>query len=371
MAIFESLLAFQSIAYMPHLIVYEWYLMIKYTLLFVELRAGANSTKDLAGYIFVFWGMVLTCICCCFCCCNCCFQKDWVSSSLKGFYQIIQKLNRFLIKILLGPKEGILERFAIYQEDKVDGKDNPRIFLRNKELTYREVSVLAILIASFGLLAAITAWDSFFLDTSYVCSVKPGVHCFPIALDFDADEEFNITDAQEQRITNCSYWTSENVSSRVTFSCFQWALDTKAVVSDVGGLLAMFVLTMKIAVSGSLAFLKWAGKKYTPKMEDGNIDYTTTIKRYQYRRIFFIVLVGLIEILTGCTLVVLTYQKNNDFFYEHGNQFLLVIGIFSSLLLLPLEKYALHTELTAANNELSEQPSGNHNEQCDIELGSR
>jgi hypothetical protein len=344
------------------------------------------SDRDNASIIFTGWSFILTCCCGCCCCCNCCNRKKLFPSIVKQLYGLFQILNRFLVKTLFGPKEGIFERFAEHRNDEEDKHGNPEIYLRNRRLTYREVSILAILITSFGLLAAITAWDSYFLDTSYICSVLPGVHCFPIALDFDAEDEFNITVSQKKRITDCSYWTSENVSSRVSFSCFKWELDTKAVISDVGGLLTMFIITMKIAVSGSLALLKWAIKKYSPKT--GTMDgrglyyYTDTIDRYRRRRIRWIEIVAVIEIGMGVLLIVMTVfaiSRNNaiiDFFYEHGNQFLLIIGIFSSLLLLPLEEYAMYNELDPTdreniiqlppeefeeNNEIV-PPTGNHDE---------
>ena len=61
-------------------------------------------------------------------------------------------------------------------------------------------------------------------------------------------------------------------SSRVTF---QWVFDSKGVVSDVGGLLAMFLITMKIASSGALTSLNWtirkcSQRKHERREEEGN-----------------------------------------------------------------------------------------------------
>ena len=315
------------------------------------------TSTDYAGIIYFFYGFIMSCCCCCLCCCNCCFTKDILIPSVKKVYHLLQKLSRFLIKTSFGPKESILDRFPEYKEDEEGMYGNSKIYLRNRELNYREISILAILITTFGLLAAITAWDSYFLDITYVCSVQPGVYCFPIALDPDAEDDFNLTDVQKHRITDCSYWISENVSSRVSFTCFQWAFDTKAVISDVGGLLTMFVITMKIASSGSLIFFNWAIKKYSPEKSDGKENYTPTIGRYRRRRILSIFVVAFAEINLGLFLVLMTYfavTTNNrliDFFYERGNQFLLVVGIFSSLLLLPLEEYALNKTSAPVDEE--------------------
>lgn len=230
MAIIESLSCFVFVAYFPHILLYEFYLAFKYIILGLELYVGSRS-YDNASRVSTWVGMIFTC-CCCVCCCR---QVPY-----EKFYIFMQNLNRFLVKILFGPKEGVVGRFAEYKKDEKDENGNSKLYLRNKELNYREISHFGLLIATFGLLSLVTAWDSYFLKESFVCTEQPDVNCFPIPIDDDAIEDFNLSDAQKQRIEDCTYWVSENVSDRVTFQCFQWVYDLKGVTSDVGGLLTIF-----------------------------------------------------------------------------------------------------------------------------------
>ena len=357
MAMIESLLDFQFIAFVPHLFLYEFYLFFKYMIIFAETRQTSSTS-----FLTLSLGLLATCCCCFCCCCNCCFRKKgYFGSTVKKLYNLSQKLNRFLVKVLFGPKEGIVERFPIYKKDIEDDDGIPILYIRNMKLSQREISLLAVLIMAFGLLAAITAWDSYFLDETYLCSEKSDVSCFPVAIDVNAydEDEFNITDAQTHRITDCSYWLSENVSSQVTFICFQWVFDSKAVISDVGGLLTMFLITMKITSSGSLAFLNWAIMKCSKKKSDGeevNKDAIETAKKiFRVLRHSCVYLSVILEMTLGIALIIITSiaavkhdSKLINFFYEHGNQLLLVFGIFNTLLFLPLEEYAMAEEMSTS-----------------------
>ena len=384
----ESLTAFLVIAFAPHFFLYEFYLFAKYVILAVEMPAFKRISKTLscASILMVFFGFLVTC-CCCFCCCfNCCCQKEeCCSSAIQKVYDLCQKLSRFLVKVLFGPKEGVVERFAVYKKDEEDEDGIPILYIRNVKLNRNEISSLAILIMAFSSLAAITAWDSFFLNESYICSERSDVSCFPVALDFDANEEFNLTDAQTHPVTNCSYWEkfiNENATGRVAFICFQWAFDSKAVISDVGGLLTMFLLTMKITSSGFLTFLNWAIVKYIQKCikkstyeeTDEKIkenDIKIAVKRFKLIRLLLAAVTTVLEFTFGFALIsITTYaavrhdNKPVNFIYDHGNQMLLIFGIFSTLLFLPLEKYAMAEEMPTCGDYDEERalPPGDKNE---------
>ena len=361
----KSLAGFQLVAFVPHLLLYEFYLLFKYFIVLSEIIMifkGKSASKNYASVCTVSLGFLVSCWCCLCCCFDCCFRrKGYFSSAVVKLYQLNKKLNTFLVKVLFGPKEGIVDRFATYKEDEEDNNGIPLLYIHNVKLGQREISLLAILIMAFGLLAAVTAWDSYFLDESYLCNEKSDISCYPIPLESDpnAYEELNLSTAQEHRITDCSYWNNENVSSRVSFVCFQWAYDSKAVVSDVGGLLTMFLLTMKIASSGFLAFLNWAIKKCAKKISNGEIeedDIKLAVTMFETFRILLMSLTALLEIPFGVILVAITSYaiSRNDssiinFLYEHGNQLLLIFGIFSTLLLLPLETYAMSEQMPNAN----------------------
>lgn len=384
----ESLSSFILVASFPHITVYEFYFIIKYVMLSHEIIAGLCPSLRSNNYISSFFSslsIALSCLCCCFCCCCC----DVFRSAFNKVNHLIQKLNRFLVKILFGPKEGIVERFAdTYKKDEENEDGNSRLYFRNMEIGHKEISALALLIMVFGLLAAITAWDAYFLDESYVCSEKPDISCFPLPLDDDATTDLNLTAAQEHRITDCAYWNSENVSSRVTFVCFQWVYDSKGVISNTGGLLALFLVTMRIVSSGTLTFLNWAIKKCThlknekkdasccnkvlkvlclklpnlvvgkclckvckSKYEKPMLHYSDAIHQFMFLRRVTLIVCMLLEFSLASSVFISAVNviqgKNTriyDFIYNYGNQLLLIFGIFSSLLLLPLEEYAMSGE---------------------------
>ena len=283
-------------------------------------------------------------------------------------YYLSQKFNRFLVKILFGPKEGVVERFPVYKKDEKDKYGIPKLYIRNKELSHNEISILAVLIMTFGLLAAITAWDSYFLDESFTCTEKPGISCFPLTIDTVANSDLNLADAQNQRITNCSYWDNKNVSSRVTFICFEWIFDSKGVISDVGGLLTMFLITIKIVSSGSLTCLNWAIKRSIEGEKEGNTG--RVIFYFRILRHLAVSLAALLELIIVLGVAHMFAEildtdskliSNNFFifFFKHGKQILLIFGIFSTLLLLPLEEYALAEEPSPTVEE--RVPPGNDN----------
>lgn len=337
MAVNESLDAFQRMAYGPHQVIYDIYLFAKF-LLIVEV-----CILDLISS-----------------CCrrfSCCRRSNmFVTIITKGYY-LSQKFKVFFVKILFGPKEGIVERFSdTYKKDDVDNHGNTRLFLHGEEIGYTQMSVLSFLILIFALLAAVTACDHYFLDLSFICSEQPDVSCFPVAIYSPSDDL--ITYAQKHKITNCSYWTSEEWSGLVTFECFRWVYDSKGAISAVGGLLSLFLITMKILSSSLLACLSWMIKKCRHRskqnkkrdLESGNShpdDYSSVIKCYLIIRMIVTMVAAAIEFLFGGILLKFIAVAESGvngkvvtFFYYHGCQLLLIFGIFSSLLLLPLELYA-------------------------------
>ena len=153
------------------------------------------------------------------------------------------KLMHFVVATLFGSGE---ERYLTRDKAKKlkpPANAIPKLYILNMELSSCEVSHLALLIFTFFLLADITSWDLFFLDESHVCSESPNVHCFPLPKDpllgltTDGMEVgVDFSEIHKQRITNCSFWNSDSISSQVTFICFHWVFNSEATISAFGGL---------------------------------------------------------------------------------------------------------------------------------------
>ena len=199
---------FHHFAHLPHLLIYVIYLVMKYVVISSELVVTLLSmcnkcNKDkqerfrcatIVAALLVFLGTF--CCCCCCCCCHCHGhdKKYHFHSKKKRLENLSANLNSFLVKLFFSPKEGIVERFAMYKKDK---KDERRV--------NRDMSVLAVLIMGFGLLSTITTWDTFFLKETYVCTEKPEISCF---LKVNHGTQLNLTAVPEHCITNCSEWKS-------------------------------------------------------------------------------------------------------------------------------------------------------------------
>ena len=226
----QSLNDFTSFISWPYVIAYLVQVNLKYVYIFFRLLSSAYTPETKA-----------TCTCC----------------------NLYLKFESFLVKSLLGLKEAVVGRFPTYKKDIVDKTDVPVLYIRNYKLSHFDVSMLALSIYIFGMLAGLSAWQIYFIEQSRICSDDVSISCFPVAKHPDAEEILNIS--TDMRITNCSFWNSENVSDLVDFRCFRWALNTNGVVAQVGGLLTIFILTMRIALAASLTFMDFICDKYIGK----------------------------------------------------------------------------------------------------------
>ena len=359
---FESLSDFETVSFLPHMMVYVVYVGAKYTVILMDLIFGfmskhysveAVATVNIV-HIFLF---LITLFGSCFCCCGCCFQKRGAIPFLfKTTYTLSAKFIYYFVKTLFGPDEGIVDRLLKHEKVRKDKEGIPKLYIRNIELGRNEVSHLGLLIFAFCLLAGITSWDAFFLEETYECSEDPNVRCFPLARDgltniMDLNiTDLNLTEAQQHSITDCSGF--ENISSQITFLCFRWIYNSKAVISTVGGLLTIFILTVKIASSGLIALSEKVTEKVTSWC--GERIYVCFCLRCKIGgclrmiRLIVLVLVAGVELSFGITIFVLyiltSYKHRNGlfmFFDSQGNQVLLICGILSIILLLPIEKYAV------------------------------
>ena len=376
----ESLSDFETMSFLPHVVVYAVYISIKYSVLLSEVvlyfisrhhrSVGKIANSDIVHVLFFLFSLVASCFCCC-CCCG--KKRAAISYLFDKTHLLSAKLMHFIVGTLFGSGDGIVERYLKRHKTKKFKRATsttnkiPRLYIRNVELSSYEVSHLALLIFTFFLLADITSWDLFFLEESHVCSESPNVSCFPVPKDVSSISDGielsgNFSEFHEQRITNCSFWNSENISSHVTFLCFKWVFNSDATLSAFGGLLTVFVLTVKIMTATLIALSEAVIDKVT--QWNGNEDWINVCSSFRFRigdglkaiRLTILALVALFE-LTFVLLLTIGYaqvqgkHENGLFmFYRNlGNHALLSIGLLSIILLLPFEKYATggsdHTEV--------------------------
>ena len=308
------------------MVVYVLYFFVKY-LSFIFYSLNRHHSKYY-GSLFC----LLTCGCFCCCCCNCCNSVDNLLTKCNW------KLDRWLLKLLLGRQEGVTERHHNdYQPDEdSEGKLFAPIYIRNKSLSSNEVGILTTLVLTFGLLIGITAFDVYFLDVSYACTDDKSFSCFVLPRYYDADRsELGITN---QRINSCSPWENSNISDQVYVVCYKWVFNFKEVIIAVGGLLTLFQLTTK-ATTSILISLNACLRK--------NDCFTVTKTTLSFVRralgiiVFFTEFI-MLALVVSFTIAYLTGGDHNVVIRnitEHGNQLLLVYGIIATCVLLPIEDY--------------------------------
>ena len=325
-----SLLYFQLFSGIPHLLVYIFYLIIKYciaTYLIISMtRQGKCKERS---------------------------KEDpeprppnqsncWSISMIRHFMHFC----RWLVKLIFGGEDGVVSKHGEYTpDDHRDANDIPTLYIRQIPLVYREILVLFLLIICFGLLALVTFWDMFWLRLTTVCTEDPEIYCFPIAVDPNDTDALNITD--EMPIVDCSIGQRGAVLALVNFNCYQFVYDFEGSFGAVGGLLAIFVLAMRIAASITYSITEFL-LKYCCK---GNKV------AFRVLRIFLSFLFAGFDAYAALILILLavdTIRGDNEtlflvssvvggtfasFILNHGNQVLLIIGIVGSSLLLPFEDF--------------------------------
>ena len=327
MASLESLRDFRLFSGFPHLIAYFFYLFIKYctfTYLFIatlhERKQDPKTPESRPPKQSAFWSL----------------------SVIRHFMHF----SRWLVKLIFGGEDGIVCKNSDYVPDiEKDPNHIPTLYIRLIPLVYQEIIVLFLLIVCFGLLSLVTFWDMFWFKFTTACTEDPEIYCFPIAIDPNNTEVLNIT--EEMPIGDCSIWRSGDVSPLVAFNCYQFVYDFEGSFGAVGGLLAIFVIAMRIAASITYSVTSCLLKCCC----GGNKSIFKWIRiSLSFIFIFFDLYATILLIL----LAVDSVNGNNEtlnslsslvggtfakFILDHGNQVILIIGIIGSSLFLPFEEF--------------------------------
>ena len=327
---FDTFDEFIDFILLPHVVVYNLYVHAKYIRIISSSFRNVDSQPSSILYL-------LTCGCFFHCCCNCCCSA---SNVLKKAVEYNLKFDRWLIKLFLGRAEGVVERHHddYRPDEESEGRTFAPIYIRNKSLSHTEVGALTTLILTFGLLIGITAFDIYFLDVSHVCTDDRSFSCFAIPFDIHANKsELGITN---QRINNCSQWENTNISDQVYFVCYKWVYDFKGVTVVVGALISLFQLAVKAITSIFISICACLHNS------DRCTKKTLKYIRYMCSATAFIIeemIILFVMILTIFYFDGRVYGTVVRFMTEHGNQVLLIFGIITTCLWLPIEDYIQDT----------------------------
>ena len=199
---------------------------------------------------------------------------------------------------------------------------------------------MLLLLQHFGI-------DFHLKNHNYGCTEDPDIHCFPLAIPPTTNLDLNISRNATPEITNCSMWTTGDISPYVTFRCFKCVNDLQIALAALGGLLSIF----KIAIKLVFALLLFITRKSIIKNEQ-QFPSEKRKKCFKCLRICIALLLAAAESSFGIVIGVayakhwlsigtLADHKSTLYkVFEILNEPLVVIGVVTTALLLPLENYA-------------------------------
>ena len=268
-------------------------------------------------------------------CCNC--KKACEEKACPCWEKSITSFFRWLIRIIFGKSEGVSEEKdeEVHKQIRVEKQGN--VHINHYELKCLHTNVLGVIILCFGLLVGITMYTAYLLEVSHVCSEDTAVYCFPQLIDPNNPNSpsLNISDRQNP-ITDCNRWTNSSIAPFVTFQCFRYAFNAKEALVTAGGLLAFFVITMRITISLFVKIYDWVGEKCGLAL--------------QYSAFILLALFNL-----AATIIVMSFVLNDrlgsmedldtpvaqqiaSYIADNGIQFLIISGTAELLLLPPWYK---------------------------------
>ena len=222
-----------------------------------------------------------------------------------------------------------------------------RLYIRGKELGTNEVLILAAVLVPFIVTIITTFWDRYTLKQTISCSEDCEVYCFPLAIAPTTNRDLNIS-TDTPRINDCSIWMTSEISQNVTFRCFQCVNDFEGAVAALGALATIFKLTIR---AGFSLLIVITDKIMNCCKNSKKNSHERSKCCYKGFRICLAMMVALVEVV--CAFVLgstyakhqLTYGSFNDHtsnlykIFSHFNIPLVVFGIATTSLLIPLEDY--------------------------------
>lgn len=282
----------------------------------------------------------------CKCCEGCC-------STLENSSPVVwaTKFSGWLVRLVFGKSEGLSEEEAKV-DIKTDKKGVPSVYVESKKLKSLEVNILGTIILCFSLIMGIAAFSVYMLEISHTCSNDPAIYCYPQLLDPETaalvSPNLTLEDLQQplqQPVEDCSLWVNSTIGSLVTFQCFRFAYNGQLALATAGGLLALFVVAMRITVS---VFLKVFGFFVTCR--DGCCE-----KFVICLQVIAVMLLLMVD--TALAVVVMAFQLHSNlgmieteqdpvaqqvgrYIADNGLQALVILGTATLLLLIDWSDYA-------------------------------
>ena len=294
----------------------------------------------LVSAVIAAWRTLSLCLCHratnrCPSCCKKCQNK--CSDVVTGF-------SAWLVKMVFSQSEG----FADERMYSRSGKKTKGMFINGKPMDNIDINILGIIIFCFGLLVAISAYDTYLLEITHTCSDDDAIYCFPDYADYTDPDNPDIPEVlfliPISAILNCSFWTHPSIVSKITFTCYRYAFNAKEALVVTGAMLAFFVISMRIIISIVLLTVKFLRNRGCNKCLTG-------------MQVVAVIILLVVDFVVAVIVAVFHLAKELDLFTllgdddfpvvqqgavyvsDHTIQFLVVVGTVTLLLLVNWKKY--------------------------------
>ena len=127
--------------------------------------------------------------------------------------------------------------------------DEKRIHFLGEELKSSEHAlILLVHCISVITITIFVVFKMFWTNViTHACSTDMNVHCFPQILNGD-DSHLMPNISLQARTNDCSQWTHESFTDRITFLCFEFTYSIEGAIVALGGVLALFSPTMNVII---------------------------------------------------------------------------------------------------------------------------
>ena len=233
------------------------------------------------------------------------------------------------------------------EDDKQLNRGVKSLYIHGIELHTNELLMLSVVAVPFIITIATTFWDRFLLKQTISCTEDPDVYCFPLAIPPTTNSDLNITSGTT-RITDCSKWMTSDISMNVTFRCFECVNNLEDAFAALGGLITIFKLAIKLGITALIQFTQCIVKMLMCCCIDTS---ESAINKFKYTRITLGLILAAVEIVLAFVLGIsyaqhrlshgslIDHESTIYIVFDHINEPLVLFGIVTTSLLLPLEEY--------------------------------
>lgn len=175
---------------------------------------------------------------------------------------------------------------------------------------------------------------------THACSTDMNIHCFPQILN-ENDSHLMPNISLQARTNDCSQWTHESFTDRITFLCFEFTYSIEGAIVALGGVLALFSPTMNVIIFTFHKLYELAKKCSCNKVLHWfQLIIGIVCILVEFLLVFLVTITGGIAMANTDEFFMNTVpERVAMFFISHGIVIIFIFGIVSTSFLLPWDMY--------------------------------